>query len=239
MTLTPDRARARDRRSPSTATRTSRWGSCSRGRDLPDRRGDEASSGRAARGRSSRTSRTRSRPAPRARSSSRSSRRPGTTGRRARSSIPPRPLARPRPVARRASEACSSGRRPGSTALDLYPRPVRIGRVRLFVCSLLFRLPWFRRFDGYAAWGDDPAPRAGRARRRRPRLPRALSRLADAAPSARDAPLLSPKRVTPAIPTRLEARDAVERTRRLETADRATLADWRRGAGFRPVRRSG
>jgi hypothetical protein len=34
--------------------------------------------------------------------------------------------------------------------LDLYPRPVRIGRVRLLVVPWLFRLPWFRRFDGYA-----------------------------------------------------------------------------------------
>jgi hypothetical protein len=34
--------------------------------------------------------------------------------------------------------------------LDYYPRPVRIGRVRLFVTPWLYRLPWFRRFDGYA-----------------------------------------------------------------------------------------
>ena len=34
--------------------------------------------------------------------------------------------------------------------LDLYPRPVSLRRVRLFVCPWLFRLPWFRRFDGYA-----------------------------------------------------------------------------------------
>jgi hypothetical protein len=47
--------------------------------------------------------------------------------------------------------------------LELYPRPVRIGRVRVIVAPQLFRLPWFRRFDGYAAWGtillrDAPAP---------------------------------------------------------------------------------
>ena len=36
--------------------------------------------------------------------------------------------------------------------LDLYPAPVRIERVRIFVSPLLFRLPWFRCFDGYAAW---------------------------------------------------------------------------------------
>ncbi len=36
--------------------------------------------------------------------------------------------------------------------LALYPRPVRIERVRVIVWPALFRLPWFRRFDGYAAW---------------------------------------------------------------------------------------
>ncbi len=36
--------------------------------------------------------------------------------------------------------------------LALYPSPVRIERVRVVVWPLLFRLPWFRRFDGYAAW---------------------------------------------------------------------------------------
>jgi hypothetical protein len=36
--------------------------------------------------------------------------------------------------------------------LALYPSPVRIERVRLLVVPALFRLPWFRRFDGYAAW---------------------------------------------------------------------------------------
>jgi hypothetical protein len=34
--------------------------------------------------------------------------------------------------------------------LDLYPRPVRIAHVRVVVAPLLFRLPWFRSFDGYA-----------------------------------------------------------------------------------------
>ena len=37
--------------------------------------------------------------------------------------------------------------------LSLYPKPVRIDRVRLIVSPRLFRLPWLRRFDGYAAWG--------------------------------------------------------------------------------------
>src|SRR6185437_5376417 len=36
--------------------------------------------------------------------------------------------------------------------LDLYPAPVRIDRVRILVWPRLFRLPGFRRFDGYAAW---------------------------------------------------------------------------------------
>ena len=36
--------------------------------------------------------------------------------------------------------------------LALYPRPVRLDRVRLFVTPWLFRLPWFRRFDGYALY---------------------------------------------------------------------------------------
>src|SRR5439155_280373 len=36
--------------------------------------------------------------------------------------------------------------------LQLYPAPVRIGRVRIHVWPRLFRLPWFNRFDGYAAW---------------------------------------------------------------------------------------
>ena len=37
-------------------------------------------------------------------------------------------------------------------SLALYPEPVRIDRVRVLVLPALFRLPWFRRFDGYAAW---------------------------------------------------------------------------------------
>ena len=34
--------------------------------------------------------------------------------------------------------------------LDLYPRSVRLAGVRLAVAPWLFRLPWLRRFDGYA-----------------------------------------------------------------------------------------
>ena len=36
--------------------------------------------------------------------------------------------------------------------LDLYPRPVRIARVRVVVAPRLFRLPWYRLFDGYATY---------------------------------------------------------------------------------------
>ena len=50
-------------------------------------------------------------------------------------------------------------------ALALYPEPVRIDRVRVLVVPALFRLPWFRRFDGYAAWNTillrDPLDASG------------------------------------------------------------------------------
>jgi hypothetical protein len=36
--------------------------------------------------------------------------------------------------------------------LLLYPRPVSIDHVRVVSPRWLFRMPWFRRFDGYAAW---------------------------------------------------------------------------------------
>jgi hypothetical protein len=35
---------------------------------------------------------------------------------------------------------------------ELYPRPVALRRVRLVTAPWLFRLPWFRRFDGYTMW---------------------------------------------------------------------------------------
>jgi hypothetical protein len=35
--------------------------------------------------------------------------------------------------------------------LELYPRPVSLRGVRIWVVPWLFRLPWLRRFDGYAA----------------------------------------------------------------------------------------
>ncbi len=33
-----------------------------------------------------------------------------------------------------------------------YPQPVSLRGVRIWVVPWLFRLPWFRRFDGYSAW---------------------------------------------------------------------------------------
>lgn len=47
--------------------------------------------------------------------------------------------------------------------LDLYPRPVGLRFVRLLVVPQLFRLPRFRRFDGYALHGTillrrEPSP---------------------------------------------------------------------------------
>jgi hypothetical protein len=36
--------------------------------------------------------------------------------------------------------------------LALYPRPVGLAHVRLLSAPWLFRLPWFRRFHGYATW---------------------------------------------------------------------------------------
>jgi hypothetical protein len=36
--------------------------------------------------------------------------------------------------------------------LALYPRPVDLTRVRIITAPWLFRLPWFRRFDGYTVW---------------------------------------------------------------------------------------
>jgi hypothetical protein len=36
--------------------------------------------------------------------------------------------------------------------LALYERPVSIDRVRIVCAGWVFRLPWFRRFDGYTMW---------------------------------------------------------------------------------------
>ena len=49
--------------------------------------------------------------------------------------------------------------------LDLYPRPVRIARVRVARLAVVLPAPVFRRFDGYAAWNTivlrEPVERAG------------------------------------------------------------------------------
>jgi hypothetical protein len=37
--------------------------------------------------------------------------------------------------------------------LDWYPRPVRVQRVRLLHAPWFFRVPWLRRFDGFALHG--------------------------------------------------------------------------------------
>jgi hypothetical protein len=34
----------------------------------------------------------------------------------------------------------------------LYAKPVSLQGVRIWIVPWLFRLPWFRRFDGYSAW---------------------------------------------------------------------------------------
>jgi hypothetical protein len=50
--------------------------------------------------------------------------------------------------ARRAALARAKERLDGR---PLYPRPVSLRGVRIWIVPWLFRLPWFRRFDGYAA----------------------------------------------------------------------------------------
>jgi hypothetical protein len=56
-------------------------------------------------------------------------------------------------VAERAAERAALARAKARLDhLDLYPTPVRMRRVRLVRAPWLFRLPWLRRFDGYATW---------------------------------------------------------------------------------------
>jgi hypothetical protein len=49
---------------------------------------------------------------------------------------------------KRAALTCAKAR---LDRLDLYPRPVSVRSVHIWVVPWLFRLPWFRRFDGYSA----------------------------------------------------------------------------------------
>jgi hypothetical protein len=52
---------------------------------------------------------------------------------------------------RQSPEELAALRRAKATldGLGFYPVPVKIGRVRILHVPWLFRLPWFRRFDGY------------------------------------------------------------------------------------------
>ena len=96
-------------------------------------------------------------------------------------------LGRVRSAAERAALAQAQAR---LDTLDFFPRPVRMRFVRLVSAPWLFRLPWFRRFDGYTMWDLILLRGAGRRGVGRPRRARALPRLADAAPPARDAALV-------------------------------------------------
>jgi hypothetical protein len=52
---------------------------------------------------------------------------------------------------RRSAEELAALRRAKATLdrLGFYPEPVNIDRVRILHMPWVFRLPWFRRFDGY------------------------------------------------------------------------------------------
>jgi hypothetical protein len=50
-----------------------------------------------------------------------------------------------------AKRAALAGAKQRLDRLELYPRPVSTRGVRIRIVPWLFRLPWFRRFDGYAA----------------------------------------------------------------------------------------
>jgi hypothetical protein len=60
------------------------------------------------------------------------------------------PLMRGRPRAAEQATIERAWRRIGPLAL--YPRPVDVSRVRVIAAPWLFRVPWFRRFDGYTIW---------------------------------------------------------------------------------------
>ena len=55
---------------------------------------------------------------------------------------------------KRSAEELAALRRAKATldALHFYAAPVNIDRVRILHVPWLFRLPWFRRFDGYTMW---------------------------------------------------------------------------------------
>jgi hypothetical protein len=55
-------------------------------------------------------------------------------------------------VSRSQSRAALARAKARLDPLALYPRPVRIERAAIVSAGWLFRLPWFRRFDGYTMW---------------------------------------------------------------------------------------
>ncbi len=55
-------------------------------------------------------------------------------------------------VSRDQSDAALSRAKARLDTLPWYPRHVRIERSRIVSAPWLFRLPWFRRFDGYTMW---------------------------------------------------------------------------------------
>ena len=71
--------------------------------------------------------------------------------RRGRATVPDPAATRAGAARARATALARAGER--LDRLSLYPRPVRRERVRIVVAPFAFRLPWLRRFDGYAAWG--------------------------------------------------------------------------------------
>ena len=88
--------------------------------------------------------------------------------------------------------------------LALYPRPGQPRGVRIVAAPWLFRLPWLRRFDGYATHRVILVRARVLTGRRRPRRARALPRLADAAPAPAHAAL---------VPARLRRRTAMSSRR--------------------------
>ena len=58
----------------------------------------------------------------------------------------------PRQVSRSEPSATLARAKQRLDRLALYDRPVTIDRVRVSYLPWLFRLPWFRRFDGYTMW---------------------------------------------------------------------------------------
>ena len=136
--------------------------------------------------------------------------------------------ARPRPVAVASSLESAKAR---LDTLELYPRPVRIDRVRVIVSPAALPAALVPPFRRLRRLGHDPAPGSrGRPRRRSP-LPRALPCLADAAPPGRDAALLPAHGLR--ARTRTRPRPAPRSTP--PVTGRADRDSRRRGSVLRPV----